>query len=559
MAANDQGSGLVLVFAPIGRDAPSIAGVLERCGMTARIVDSVPAMAAAIGPDVVAGLVTEEALLGQDIEPLRAAVDAQPPWSDFPFIVLTSHGDQPVARAWRQKLINVLRNVSLLERPIQAITLISMASSALRARKHQYEVRAFMAARERWTAELEAQVADRTRELEKVNIDLRTQMAEKALVEETLRQTQKIEAIGQLTGGIAHDFNNLLMVISGGLEMLDRQKDPAQRQRILGAMRQATQRGASLTRQLLTFSRKQALHPEPIDIVRQIGAMRELLERSLHGNVQVAFDFPEDLWPVEADPGEFELMVLNLAVNARDAMPAGGTITIGAENLHLAGEGNPPGDFVRLSVNDTGIGMTEAVKNRVFEPFFTTKDIGRGSGLGLAQVHGFAVQSGGSVQIESEVGKGTSVFVLLPRSANSPSQVVAAPAGAGAGMQPVSSGSVLLVEDDDEVGDLVSEMLAQLGYQVTRAASASAALGALANGRKVDIVLTDIMMPGGMNGIELAREIRTRNRRLPILLTSGYAEAVKQHAEAEGLRILAKPYEIQDLGRALRAALGTAT
>jgi CheY-like chemotaxis protein len=286
--------------------------------------------------------------------------------------------------------------------------------------------------------------------------------------------------------------------------------------------------------------------------------MRELLDRSLRGDVHVDFDFQEGLWPVEVDPGELELVMLNLAVNARDAMPNGGTIVVRAQNM-AAGQGDVVRNLVRLSVIDTGTGMTPEVQARVFEPFFTTKDVGKGSGLGLAQVHGFAQQSGGSIEIESEIGRGTAIHLLLPRSAKPavPDErhlVDLHVARRGAGTE----GYVLLVEDDDEVAALVSEMLDQLGYGVTRAGSAAAALGALANGRAIDVVFSDIMMPGGINGVELAREIRARRSELPILLTSGYAEAAMRAAEAEGVRILPKPYRIDELAAALQQASASA-
>src|SRR5690606_22327988 len=283
-----------------------------------------------------------------------------------------------------------------------SITLTSALKTALRGRHRQYEVRALIEARERAADELEALIVDRTRELETANLELRTQMAERARIEETLRQAQKIEAIGQLTGGIAHDFNNLLMVISGGLDMLDRRDDPARRERLLAGMRQAAQRGTALTRQLLAFSRRQSLAPEAVDLALRLGRMRELLDRSLSGDVHVQVRFAPDLWPVEVDPGELELVILNLAVNARDAMPEGGTILIEASNAPSEQVLDSRDDFVRLTVTDSGTGIPEELRARVFDPFFTTKEIGKGSGLGLAQVYGFARQSGGTVWIESK-------------------------------------------------------------------------------------------------------------------------------------------------------------
>jgi CheY-like chemotaxis protein/anti-sigma regulatory factor (Ser/Thr protein kinase) len=269
----------------------------------------------------------------------------------------------------------------------------------------------------------------------------------------------------------------------------------------------------------------------------------------------VAFELANDLWTVEVDAGELEFVVLNLAVNARDAMPEGGTITVRAENREALRDEGLDGDYVKLSVSDTGTGMSPEVLAHVFEPFYTTKDIGKGSGLGLAQVHGFASQSHGAVRIDSEVGRGTTVSLHLPRSNKSPrdqDQLVDLPVERK-GARPV--GSVLLVEDDNEVAKLASEMLSELGFDVIRVASASAALGALANGRPVDLVFSDIMMPGGMNGVELAREIRRRRGVLPILLTSGYAEAARLKAEAEGIRILPKPYRLNELSAVLNALI----
>ncbi|QIO32186.1 response regulator [Bradyrhizobium sp. 1(2017)] len=545
----------VLVFAPIGRDGPATVELLRGSSLQAVNCRDLPELVSEIAAGAGAVFLAEEALFGKDTASLAQWIENQPPWSDLPFVVLTSHREQPAVMAWRRNIVALLRNVSLLERPVQPMTLTSAVQSALRARRRQYEIRALLAAREQTAQELEKLVVERTRALEEANEQLRLEMKERARVEETLRQAQKIEAIGQLTGGVAHDFNNLLMVISGGLDLLDRQTDPSRRRRLMDGMIQAAQRGASLTKQLLAFSRRQTLRPEPVDIATQIGGMRELLDRSLRGDVHVELDFPDQLWAVEVDPGELELVILNLAVNARDAMPNGGTITVRGENLPDLRDADIAGDYVRLSVIDTGVGMGPEILSRVFEPFFTTKDVGKGSGLGLAQVHGFATQSRGTVRIKSQVGHGTSIELYLPRSRNLASKQrhlielnrMTRPKKDG-------QGQILLVEDDDEVAALVGEMLDQLGYQVTRAASAAAALGALADGRTVDLVFSDIMMPGGMNGVELAREIRKRRSDVPVVLTSGYAEAAIQEAEAAGIQILAKPYHLDELAAALSAA-----
>ncbi|UGX95973.1 response regulator [Bradyrhizobium barranii subsp. barranii] len=544
----------VLVFAPIGRDGLASVELFRSSHLEATSCRSLPELVSEMAAGVGAVFLAEEALFGKDTSPLAQWIESQPPWSDLPFVVLTSHREQPAVLAWRRSIVALLRNVSLLERPVQPMTLTSAVQSALRARRRQYEIRALFAAREQAAQELETLVVERTRALAEAVEQLRVEIDERARVEETLRQAQKIEAIGQLTGGVAHDFNNLLMVISGGLDMLDRQTDPDRRRRLMDGMVQAAQRGASLTRQLLAFSRRQTLRPEPVDVASQMGGMRELLDRSLRGDVHVEFDFPDTLWPVEVDPGELELVILNLAVNARDAMPNGGTILVRGENLPDLNDEQIAGDYVRLSVVDTGVGMSPEILSRVFEPFFTTKEVGKGSGLGLAQVHGFATQSRGTVRIRSEVGRGTSIELYLPRSLSIPSRERHLIDLNMVRPKRNNHGRILLVEDDDEVAALVSEMLGQLGYEVTHAASGAAALGALADGRAVDLVFSDVMMPGGMNGVELAREIKRRRSDIPVLLTSGYSEAAVHDAELAGLQILPKPYHIDELAAALSAA-----
>jgi len=382
-----------------------------------------------------------------------------------------------------------------------------------------------------------------------------------AEAEAHLRQAQKIDALGQLTGGVAHDFNNLLMVISGGLSLIERSADAPRRERIIAGMRRAAERGASLSRQLLAFARRQPLKPEPLDLRRQIDGMRDLLDRTLRGDVQVITELADApgadaLWAIKVDRAELELVMLNLCVNARDAMPSGGVITIRAKNAPMVRDGELSGDFVVVTVEDTGTGMSPEVLAHIFEPFFTTKGIGEGSGLGLPQVYGFVQQSGGAVRVASTVGRGTTVTLFLPRTDESPTHSRSGAAEiAGGARRPAIVGSVLLVEDDDEVATLVTEMLQELGYRVTRAGSADSALGALANARHVDLVLSDIMMPGSMNGLGLARELKLRRPGLPVLLTSGYAGAVIDSALDENIGVLRKPYDIHELDAALRGAV----
>jgi signal transduction histidine kinase len=549
----DRREARVLVYGAIGRDGPAVAALLRRSGLDVEACKGMEDLLANADQGVCAICMTEEALFGKQLAAMTEWTERQPAWSDVPFVILTGQLAQPAVGMWRQKVVALLRNVSLLERPVQRITLISAVHAAVRARMRQYDMRTLLATQERAAEQLEDTVAARTHELEVANTELRTQMKERATVEESLRHAQKMEALGQLTAGVGHDFNNLLMVISAGLQMFERQSDPARRLRLTQTMQQAVERGVGLTRQLLAFSRREPLQAVPVDLVRQIHGMREMLDRSLRGDITVNLQLIDTVWAVEVDPGQLELVLLNLAVNSRDAMPAGGTIEIRAENVPDVNEGNLKGDFVSLSVSDNGSGMSEEVKARVFEPFFTTKDVGKGSGLGLAQAYGFATQSGGDVKIFSEVGKGTTVRFLLPRSYRS--LPIAAHKAKNAITAASPSAHVLVVEDDNEVAALVIEMLGQLGFETTRVASPSAALGALADARPINVVFSDIMMPGGMSGLQLAREIRARRLDLPVVLTTGYLGPEAEQAEQEGIPLLPKPYRLQELSTILNAAL----
>jgi PAS domain S-box-containing protein len=369
-----------------------------------------------------------------------------------------------------------------------------------------------------------------------------------------LFQTMKLEALGQLTGGVAHDFNNLLSVITNGVGLLKRGADPARQERLLDAMNQAAHRGADLTRRLLSFARRQALRPEPLDLRAWLKDVQELLARALRADIAIEIRAPEDLWPVLADPAELELAVLNLAVNARDAMPRGGTLRLAAGNTELDALTDPDGlggPFIRLAVQDTGTGMPPEVLARIFEPFFSTKDIGQGTGLGLAQVYGFARQSGGTARVASRPGEGTTISILLPR----------AKAAREAGALPDTAPTIdegpplrlLLVEDDDAVAELTAETLRHLGHTVSRVASGPAALKVLAEGLATDLVLTDVVMPGGQDGLELAQRLVAEYPDLAVLLHSGYGGAPARVAAA-GLPLLRKPYSLEELRRALALA-----
>ena len=380
---------------------------------------------------------------------------------------------------------------------------------------------------------------------------LQAEIEGRVKAEEALRQSQKMEAMGQLTGGVAHDFNNLLMVASSGLDLMERTTDPVKRERLRTGIRQAVDRGAKLTQQLLTFARRSPMHPEVIDPSERIRGMDTLLDRSMREDVKVVLDLPERIWPIEVDPSQMEVALLNIAINARDAMPDGGTITLRTSNID--GDGETP-DRVRIAIADTGTGIAPEVITKIFEPFFTTKGIGRGTGLGLSQVYGFARASGGEAQVDSIVGAGTTISLLIPRSTKPlPPR---APAQPSVIMSASQQQKLLFVEDDDNVAVMVAEMLATLGYDSERAISADAALVRLDTSADVDLVLSDMVMPGQLNGLDLVRTVAKRWPAIPTLLMTGYSDAAAS-ASNDGIRLLLKPFRIEDLSAELVAALQT--
>lgn len=382
-------------------------------------------------------------------------------------------------------------------------------------------------------------------ELEARATQLQQEIHQRERAEEELLQSRKMEAIGQLVGGVAHDFNNLLTVVLSGLRLMERNPDPARRATTTEAMRQAVERGAGLTRQLLAFARRQALSPEVVDIGARLHGMRELLERSLRADILVDIQVPADLWPVKSDPTQLELAILNLAVNARDAMPKGGVLTISAANVV-----SEKGDHVAIRVRDTGFGMTDDVRRRVFEPYFTTKQSGQGTGLGLAQVYGIVTQSGGAVSVESTVDVGTTVTLSLPRSLELPAAPVISQLAAS--NRALSGAKLLVVEDDDAVAEVVEALARDAGCVPIRVASASAALSTLSEGQRFDLVFSDIIMPGAMNGLELAQEIERRYPGLPVVLTTGFSGAADVGNQFPVLR---KPYQPEEFERLLGIVL----
>jgi signal transduction histidine kinase/CheY-like chemotaxis protein len=392
----------------------------------------------------------------------------------------------------------------------------------------------------------------------KITRDITAQHEAQVALDETreqLAQAQKMEALGQLTGGIAHDFNNLLMIVSGYAQILQRRLSEPKEVQAVEAIRAAANRGEKLTRQLLTFSRRQQLMPVLVDLHARIGGVRDMLAPSLRGNIELVVDIEDKIWPVEVDLGELELALVNIAVNARDAMPEGGKITLQARNVVLtpgSAAGALEGDFVALAIIDTGIGMSPDVLQKVFEPFYTTKPVGKGTGLGLSQVHGFANQSGGAVTVASEPDRGTVVTVYLPRART---EMPIERAGVLPEREKVQ-GTVLVVEDSRDVADVTSALLEQLGYRVVRAENAAEALRHLQQGIEFNLLFSDIVMPGTMDGLGLAQVCREQFPDLPVLLTSGFSDAAQA---ADGrFDILRKPFEISVLEQAIEQVIGDA-
>jgi len=366
---------------------------------------------------------------------------------------------------------------------------------------------------------------------------------------EQLFRSQKMEALGQLTGGLAHDFNNLLTAILGAADLgLRNIRDPKKVERMLDGIRNSAQRGATLTKQMLAFARAQPLELRQIDLRDFLSDVSTLLRPSLRSNIEVILEVSNQLWLIDSDAGALELALLNLAFNARDAMKDGGKLRVSATNELLAGEPDGlRGEYVALRVADTGMGMSADTMGRVFEPFFTTKSFGEGTGLGLSQVFGFARQVGGSVTVESVLGEGATFTIYLPASHNA-----ARNERENAERDGSALGRILVVEDDNFVAELAAGMLDALGFEAIVVHSAKEALDRLTNEERPRLIFSDIVMPGGISGLELARKVRRRFPELPILLTTGYSEHV---GGTHGFEILQKPYELASLAEALGAIL----
>jgi PAS domain S-box-containing protein len=384
-------------------------------------------------------------------------------------------------------------------------------------------------------------------------------VTEQRQAEEALRQAQKMEAVGQLTGGVAHDFNNMLTIIRSSTDFL-RRTDFAEerRRRYLDAIAETVQRAAKLTGQLLAFARRQSLKPEVFDVGERIRAVTDMLRALMGARVQIAAEINCDRCSVEADMSQFETALVNMAVNARDAMPEGGMLTVRVEEVaRIPGRtrAGGTGGYAAISLTDTGTGIAADKLAHIFEPFFTTKQVGKGTGLGLSQVYGFAQQSGGDITVKSEVGRGATFTLYLPRI-DPAAKAEAAPREGGARALEGGRGRrVLLVEDDVDVGTFSAQVLQDLGYETTWAANADEALALLGEEARFDVVFSDVVMPG-MSGVELGYEIRRRYPDLPVLLTSGYSEALAEKGR-HGFELLQKPYAPEELSLSLHRVMQT--
>jgi len=556
----------VMVLAPLGRDSQVALSIIGEAGYQGEAAGTLNELCAHLRDGAGMAVIAEEAFNGADIAPLVAYLQEQPAWSDLPIVLITHHGgpDHPPS----MRLGKQLGNVTFLERPFHPVALISLVSTAIRGRRRQYEARDRLhdlgESQQRLQSALDAGRLGEER-LRQLNETLEQQVQERTAQvlqnEEALRQSQKMEAVGQLTGGIAHDFNNMLTGIIGSLELMRRRLSRGKTQDLgnlidLGIT--SANRAAGLTHRLLAFSRRQSLDSQPVEMNRLVLAMDELLQRSLDESIRLDMHLDPGLWVAEADPHQLESALLNLVINARDAMPNGGDLVVETSN-HTLDEAYTRqqgalavGDYVRLSVRDNGCGMPQSVINRAFDPFFTTKPIGQGTGLGLSMIYGFSKQSRGHVAIESQIGKGTTVNLYLPRfKGDTP---VTSPQPAGEVHRARSGETVLVVEDDSAVRLLVCEVLRELGYAYIEAAEASGALPVLNSPQRIDLLVSDVGLPGGMNGRQLAEIGRQLRPGLKVLFVTGYAEhaAVRGGFLDAGMQMITKPFTFDRLTAKVR-------
>jgi signal transduction histidine kinase/ActR/RegA family two-component response regulator len=525
-----------LILAPQGRDAVVAAAMLREAHMRTYIVADLDGLVSELDAGAGFAVVTEEALESAPLHSLSQWIATQPEWSDFPFVLLTKRGGGLERNPSAARYLEVLGNATFLERPFHPTTLVSLAQSALRGRRRQYDARARLVELNHLAKDLERRVDERT--------------AEHAAAVAQLHEVQKLETLGQLTGGVAHDFNNLLTPITGALDLLHKQyaDQDARSARLLGNALKAADRARTLVQRLLGFARRQTLQTDAIDISRLVTGMRDLIASSIGPTIEMLIEPEPDLPLAVVDPNQLELAILNLCVNARDAMPDGGRLTISLRREVAAAGTRPalaPGDYVRLSVRDDGCGMSSETLSHAIEPFYSTKEIGRGTGLGLSMVHGLAAQLGGGFSISSQLGEGTQVDLFLPVAASKAATADVTPIGAASELKRLLR--VLLVDDEDLVRFATGEMLRELGHELTDVGSGPEAIDLLASGLQVDAVVTDYKMPR-MDGAELARRIRESQPSLPVLIITGYTGITD---DPRNLPRLAKPFGQAEIALAL--------
>ena len=526
-----------LILAPHGRDAAVAAAILADAGFNSVACRSIEHLVAEIDAGAGFAVLTEEALVTADLHGLSRWLTQQPEWSDFPFILLTVRGGGLERNPAAVRYLDTLGNVTFLERPFHPTTVVSLARSARRARQRQYQARSRLTELHALAADLEQRVEQRTRERQQAI--------------EQLHEAQKLETLGQLTGGVAHDFNNLLTPIIGALDLLQRKFDgqDARVDRWIGNALQSGERAKTLVQRLLGFARRQELQAGPVDTAVLIEGMRDLMESSIGRTIELRLDHAPGVPHAFADPNQLELALLNLCVNARDAMPDGGVLTIATDCVSIDAASQPqlrPGDYVRVSVIDVGCGMDAATLARAVEPFFSTKELGRGTGLGLSMVHGLTAQLGGAFVLGSAPGEGTRADLYLPVAEGD--TATNAPVARDGTPAPSRALSILVVDDEELVRNGTAEMLRALGHGVSEADSGERALAVLAAHPGIDVVVTDYKMPR-MDGAELARRVRREHAGIPMLLISGYTGAADPIA---GMQRLNKPFGLVELADALR-------
>ena len=684
----DAPSERVLVLAPIGRDGALAVSLLAEGGMRAEICRDLAGLVAGLGEGTGLALVTQEALLSADLYPLAAWIAAQPAWSDLPFVVVTGRGGGPERNPDAARLLETLGNVTLVERPFHPFTLVSVARTALRSRRRQYQAQAQLAelarrqqaieesearfsfaleagllgawelsfdsgrlrasdifraqfgkpqdehfgyddmlgalhendaalaraalsfsianntnfaaeykvfwpdgtvrwmelrgrptrsasgqsriagvsiditARKTIETELGHLVEARTADLTQALDRLQAEVSERQRTEEALRQSQKMESLGQLTGGIAHDFNNLLTGISGCLELMQtrlQQGRTGEIGRYITAAAESVTRAASLTHRLLAFARRQTLELKQVNVNRLASGMEDLIRRTVGPTIDVEMVFTGGVWMTLCDSNQLESALLNLCINAKDAMEGAGRLTIETANVRLddayaaSQRDVRPGQYVMLSVTDTGVGMSAATVASAFDPFFTTKPIGQGTGLGLSMVYGFVKQSGGHVRIYSEPGIGTTIRLYLPRDLAMEDQPVAA-VQAVAPADIVRSGKkVVVVEDEALIRGLIVDMLEEGGYQILEASDGPSGLRVIEQAEDVELLVTDVGLPG-MNGRQLADAARALHPALKVLFITGYAHnaAVGNRLLEENMQLITKPFALDVLAAKIR-------